>query len=195
MSSRTRSETFPASGRIDLGPGNFFFLLTSSVNLTEVQFIRGGTYWGAQNVGGGYLKVNVDEWRSAVLIAPAGTTVTFFYGTEEVREDNTDFRQVIASITGTVTALPLASTFSTAALVTVVAGGNFDVVAIPARKRVTYVAPSTNTAPIWVRDQTALAAAGYELIPGASVTIYNTAALRIYNPSAASQQFAPIEET
>lgn len=194
MSSRTRSETFPASGRIDLGPGNFFFILSSSANLTEVQFVRGGTYWGAENVGGGYLKVNVEEWRAAILRAPAGTTITFFYGSEEVREDNTDFRQVIASITGTVIAIPTASTFTTskAALATATSS---DIAADASRKRITIAAESDNTGSIWVRDQAATTDSGYELVPGAAVTIYNTAALRVRNNSGASQDFMTIVET
>lgn len=190
-----RSETIPATGRIGLAPGNFFFLLNASANIS-ITFDRGGVNFGAADIGAGYVKGNVREWDRAVITGPAGTTVQFFYGTEDLSEDFTDFRAQIATISG-VTAVaeqPAASIVSTASAA-LATGNSLDISANLARRRITICNESTSGGSVWVRDQLATTNAGEELQPGTSKEFKGTYALRVRNNSGFSANISTNEES
>src|SRR3970282_2642873 len=87
MSQVTRFvEVIPASGRIDRPRGNFFLLLASTVTL-NVLMERDGTSEQFNSVTGGIRVRRVKPWNAMTIFGAAGGTVEFFFGADEVAED------------------------------------------------------------------------------------------------------------
>lgn len=192
-----RVEVFPANGRIVLGPGNLLFILDATANVT-VTFERGGTTFGAIDVSAGYVKRNITEWERAVLTGTAAATVEFFYGTELIAEDDTDFRQTIATIAGVTTvAEQPSSALATGADVAVAAGATSDIAANLGRKRLLVGADVANAdpLPLRVRNTAAATAQGAQLQAGQSIKLPTTAAVRVMNPGAVAQTYWFLEES
>jgi hypothetical protein len=184
-----RSETIPASGEIALSGANFFFLVTSSAAVT-VRFMGGGTDFGANSILAGVQIGRVVEWDRAVIRGAAATTVQFFYGNSELREDVTDFRSSIATIAGvpTFTIQQLATMVASPARLTV-ATANKQTIAANAARRTIYISnPSDNATPGLVYIQTAAAGAGrgIPLDSGMNWSDSYTGALDVRNDSGGS---------
>lgn len=192
-----RTELIPAGGEIQLGEANFFFLLSATLAV-DVNFQADGSSYGAAQVTGGYVKGKIAPWRRATIRGTAGSTVVFFYGDEELREDITDFRQTIATIAGLVgvTDAP-SSTLATAARQTVANANKVTIAANLARRRITISNPSDNATPGLVYVQTAAAGAGrgYPLDSGLSVEFRTTAALDVRNDSGGAVDITTFEES
>ena len=94
MNIKTRTETIPASGIVDLGPGNFIFLVTTSAAL-NVQFQTGGFQSAAEGVQGGFVQGNVTPWRNCRIVGTAGITFVALYGDADLTEDVTDYRRTV----------------------------------------------------------------------------------------------------
>jgi len=190
-----RVEILPASGEAVLGPGNFFFLLNAAANVT-VSFQRGGTTFGATDIGAGYLKRNVSEWNRATITGPAGTSVTFFYGNEDIAEDDTDFRGGITTIAGVAAfAEQPAATLVSTANAALATANSLDISANLSRRRISIHSDSINAGSVWVRDQAGTTDAGQELQPGQTIEVKGTYAIRVRNNSGVSVNLSTNEES
>lgn len=191
MSSRSRTEVIPASGVIDLGPANFFFLLDTG-GAVNVTFFHKGTNYGAENILAGYMKQSVEGWRSAKIAGVVGTSVTYFYGDEDVREDSTDYRRTVGVFQAS-----QPSTLATAADVNV-GGSAVAIQLLPAnaaRKRATCKLNDGATVNIRIGDQANVAAGrGMQLQNGQAISLEPTAAIYAMRESAGTAVVSLIEE-
>lgn len=195
MSTELRQQTIPASGELVVSQtANFLFLLSATIAV-DVRFQEGGTTYGAVGVSAGYVKGKVKPWDRAVFKGTAGTVVSYFIGTEELREDITDFRQQIATIAGIVkiTEEP-AATLNTSLTSSIANLAALSVVANLSRKRITLSALSTNTGSVFVQSPGAGANIGIELQPGMTLEIKGTYAFDVRNDSGAAQVVNRFEE-
>lgn len=133
----SRTQVVDATGQIRLANANFFFMITATAAITVV-FSRGGsseTYAAAQ---AGLQIGRVKPWDYAFITAAPGTSVTFFYGYANLREDVTDFRQAIATISGiTPVSISPSATIADKPKVTTVAGQHALFAANVLRRRIT----------------------------------------------------------
>lgn len=176
----SRSQAIDASGQLRLANANFFFLIASTANVSVV-FSRGGsTETYALQVTG--LQIGrVKPWDYAFITGAPGTIVTFFYGYANLREDVTDFRQALATISGTVAvAINPAATLTDVADVSQASGTQTAIGANLARKRITIGVLSTSLNSVRV-SFVGGAARGIELQPGTFQEFDNTAALIVRN--------------
>jgi hypothetical protein len=197
-----RTETIPASGVVSLPPANFIFVLSSTGN-TKLQLSRLGASvrganienYGSSNLAG--LQIyRTQRWDFATFTGTPGVVVTFIYGTTDIREDGTLFTQQIATVSGIVTTqVAPAAAISTPATNAVVTASATTIAANLARRRITFVSPSTNTGSVFLQAVGAGAGRGIELQPGTFVEIDNTAAIDIRNDSGATQTVGTFEET
>lgn len=197
MSSSLRVELIPASGEIALRPANFFFMLTASAAVTVRFQNKGGTYEAA-GISAGFLKAAIKPWERVAIIGAAGTSVTYFYGDEDILEDVTDFRMQIATIGGTVAVVSQpSSAIATPARITRATAGATTIAANALRRRITISNPSDNVTPglLYVQAVGAGAGRGYPLDSGMSVELQTTAALDVRNDSGVSVDFTQFEET
>lgn len=174
----SRTQVVGASGDLRLANGNFFFMITATAAITVV-FSRQGsteTYAAAQ---AGLQIGRVKPWDYAFIQAAPGTSVTFFYGYANLREDVTDFRQAIATISGItpISEQPSAAISDTPVVAMATAT---QVQLVPAnllRRRVTITNPSSNATSILIRSTLASANNLAEIQPGTFVEYKTTAAI------------------
>lgn len=180
MSLDIRSQAIPASGSIRVGQGNFFFLIVASaaVNLNISVGGQSDNFTGA--IAG--IKIQrVKRWDYLDVVGAPGTVLQFMVGFENVREDDVNIQQALATIAGTVAtaALPSASISTPADNTT----ANGVAVAIPAnltRRRITVGVRGTS--PVAGRISAAgLTATGIELQPGVFAEFDTTAQLFMRN--------------
>jgi hypothetical protein len=196
-----RTEVIPASGTVQLSPANFVFVLTATGNVA-LKLQRSGVQRGAnqENYGSSQLAglqvSRTQRWDWAQFTGTPGATVTFIYGTTDVREDNTLFNQQIATVAGVVTTQTQpSSTVATPAAVAVNTATASTIAANLLRRRITLCAPSTNTGSMFVQAVGAGAGRGIELQPGIFVEFDTTSALDVRNDSGATQTYTIFEET
>ncbi len=196
MSVERFSRTIPASGVIDLGPGNFMLLLSASAAL-NLRADGGGTSEGFNSVTGGLVISRVQPWSSMRLIGTPGIACDYVVGQENISEDDTDIRLQIATIAGTASfaEAPSATITASPAAVTVTTATASTIAANLTRRRITVCAPSTNTGSVYIQTVAAGANRGIELQPGTFVEMRTTAAMDIRNDSGASQAFTTFEES
>jgi len=190
-----RTEQIPASGEVQLGPANFFFLISATLAV-DISFQDDGTSYGATAVTGGYVKGKVNGWRRGTIRGTAGTTVVFFYGDEELREDVTDFRQTIAIISGTVNiASSPAATPTNRAPVTLATGTQAALFAANlSRRRIKVYSDSANPGSCYARTSGGANNIA-ELQPGVSEPFDGTYALDARNDTGGNCTFYLFEET
>lgn len=183
MSLDIRNQAIPASGSIRVGQGNFFFLIVASaaVNLNISVGGQSDNFTGA--IAG--IKIQrVKRWDYVDIVGAAGTVLQFMVGFENVREDDVNIQQALATIAGTVAtaALPSASIATPADNTT---GAN-TAVAVPAnltRRRITI--GCRGTSPVAVRISAAgVTLTGIELQPGVFAEFDTTAQLFVRNDTA-----------
>lgn len=190
-------ETIPASGRIDRSRGNFFLLFSSTVSLNVLMETE-GTSEQINGVTGGVRVRRVTPWKALTIFGAAGGSVEFFFGADDVQEDEVDVFLQIATIAGVASiAESPSATFNSQADQSIAAAGSFDIAANLLRRRITIGSLSTNTDPVnlRVRDQTATTGEGIELQAGTFVELKTTAALRIRNNGAVAQTAWIVEES
>lgn len=173
-SSRLKTEVFPATGRIVVGPGNFLLLIQTPAAI-NVSFVRGGTQFGAEGVEAGYVKGLVEGWeRCSLEGGTPGTTVRFFVGEEQIQEDFTDYRRTVG-----VFQQQLAASANDATDVDVggVAGPVVVAAANPGRRRVTIKLRADADVAIRVGTGTVTATRGIQLNAGDSQTFECTGAI------------------
>lgn len=183
MSLDIRTQVIPASGTIRVAQGNFFFLIvaSSSVNLTITSDGQTDNITGA--IAGVKLQ-RVKRWQYLDIGGAAGTNLQFMFGLENVREDDVNIQQALATIAGTVAtaALPSASIVSpadntTAANTAVLVAANLT------RRRITIGCRSTS--PVAVRVSAAgTTLTGIELQPGVFAEFDTTAQMFVRNDTA-----------
>jgi hypothetical protein len=108
MSSKLRTETFDANGRIVVGSANFFMLIATA-SAVDVKFFRDGTSMDYEGLQAGFVKGLVRPFERGTITGVAGSSCSFFIGDEEITEDFTDYRrtvgvfqsQLAASVLGT----------------------------------------------------------------------------------------------
>lgn len=104
MNIDVRTETFPASGRIDLPNANVFFCIGASA-LYSFHQVTGGSREQYSNVNVGLKVERMSRWDVCFLTGTAGQTITFVYGIAAIREDVTEFQQQLATINGDVSVI------------------------------------------------------------------------------------------
>jgi len=190
-----RTEQIPAAGEIQLSEANFFFLLSATIAI-DVSFQSDGSSYGATQVTGGYVKGKIAPWRRATIRGTAGTTVLFFYGDEDLREDITDFRQQIATIAGIVaiTSSPAATVVDRVAVTRATATQGALFAANLSRRRIKVYSDSANPGSCYAR-----VAGGAnniaELQPGVSEPFDAIYALDVRNDTGGTCTFYILEET
>lgn len=201
MSTELKSQVIPASGELVISAtANFFFLISATVNV-NVRFQRGGTSFGANGIQAGYVKGVVNHWDRAVVAGTAGATVSYFIGTEELREDITDFRQQIATIAGIVQMAeqPAASVANTVAVSRLTATQGALFAANLSRRRVTVYVDSTNVPSAagvncFIRTIGGANNIG-ELVPGLNYPFVGTYGLEVRNDTGNTWVFYIFEES
>lgn len=182
-----RTEVIPASGVVTLPPANFIFVLSSSVNtllkLTRLgASVRGANIenYGSSNLGG--LQIyRTQRWDVATLTGAPGGTVTFIYGTTDIREDGTLFTQQIATVSGIVsTAESPSSTIIDTAQAVLAPAAQTAIAANLTRRRITIGNLSTSLASLFV-SQAGGDGRGIEIQPGTFTEFKTTAALIVRN--------------
>lgn len=192
MSSKLRTEVFPATGRIVIGDLNNFIMLIQTAAAISLRVYRGGTSFDAENVEAGYVKGLVEPWEKAELTGTPGSTIRFFMGFESIAEDFTDYRRTVG-----VFLAQQPATIADAADVDVGASGVAVLVAAAnaARASVTLTNLDTSTANVRVGSLATVAAArGQRLTPGQSVTLRVTGAIYAIRETAAAALVSVAEE-
>lgn len=184
MSLDIRNQAIPASGSIRVGQGNFFFLITASVAV-NLNISVGGQSDNFTGAIAGIKIQRVKRWDYLDIVGPAGTVLQFMVGFENVREDDVNIQQALATIAGTVAvaALPSASVSSAPAQTTLAAGATSPVAANLSRRRVTIGCLSTSAAAVRV-SPAGTTLTGIELQPGVFAEFDTTAALVVRNDTA-----------
>lgn len=195
MSLDIRNQQIPASGSVRVGQGNFIFLIAASaaVNLNISAGGQNDNFTGA--IAG--LKIQrVKRWDYVDIVGPAGTTLSFMVGFENVREDDVNLQQILATIAGTVaTAILPSVAVATPAQSVIAAGGTVAVAANLGRRRITIGCLSTSPAAIRV-SAAGTTLTGIEIQPGVFVEFDTTAALTIRNDTITAGAIAyTFEET
>ncbi len=185
MSVDSRTEVIDASGQKQLSNANFFFLIASTAAVS-VQLKRGGSTETFALTTTGLLVGRLQPWDRATIIGAAGTVLTFFYGYTSLREDQTDFRQTLATISGTVQvqSAPSVTLADTAGVSAVNAALTAIVPVNLTRRRVTLSIPSN--APGWAPNTVFFRAAGsvnnlQEVQPGITYVFEGTYAISVRN--------------
>lgn len=176
-----RSETIPATGRIELPRGNSFIFLSATAAV-NVRLQNGGHSEGVDGATGGVRIRRRQPWDNLYIIGPAGTTVVYFIGTDENDQDLTEvFLQstVIAGVTAV--ALAPSATVASPDDNALPAATTETIAANPLRRRITIGCLSTNTVGFRVQASGANDASGIEVQPGTFVEFQTTAALDIRN--------------
>lgn len=194
MSVERFSRTIPASGVINLGPGNFMLLLSASASV-DLRADGRGTSEGFNGVTGGLLIARVEPWSSMRIIGAAGTTCDYVVGAENIAEDDTDIRLQIATIAGTaaVAVQPLSSFTNRASVAALTAAQTALFAANTSRKRITVHVDSANAGSCYFRTAGGANNIG-EAVPGVSYTFENTAALDVRNDTGSTCTFYLCEE-
>jgi len=192
VSSKLRTEIFPASGTIVLGALNNFLMLTQTAAAVTVRFYRDGSSFDAENVEAGYVKGIVRPWERAEITGTAGSTVRFLVGYEDIAEDFTDYRRTVG-----VFQAQQPATIADAADVDV--GGSAVAVVLAAansaRASITFTNLDTSTANVRVGLLgTVTAARGQRLTPGQSVTLLVTGAIAAIRETAAAASVSVSEQ-
>lgn len=197
MSVDYRTETLPASGRLELPPNNFFFLVSaSSAIILRLISQDTGNQETFQGLTAALSVTRVRGWRQGVITGAAGATIVFFYGSQIAREDNTDYRQTIATIGGTVTTKSTAGAMTTASSGAIANAASLAVAANAARVRIWVCNPSSNTWSVFIQTTgTAAASRGIEVAPGVSVPVENVGAFDVRNDGGGAITFSTVEET
>ena len=169
-STTMRTEVIPASGRLYVPQGNFFFLISAGAAV-NVRFYRGGTEAAtANNATSGY-KLGLlpgNAWDRAFLDGTVGSSVTYLCGYVELNEEFTDFD-------------PAQTTFNPVLAQSVADQADVDVgssaVAVlvapanPARRRVVIKVRQDATVNIRLGSNAVTATRGVQLGLGESVTL------------------------
>lgn len=139
------TEVIDASGQKRLPNGNFFFLISATSAVT-VNLTKGGSNEIFQNAIGGLQVVRLKGWDYAYIQGAAGTTLTYFFGIGNFREDATTLQQQIATVAGTVAVAtaPAATLTDTAPISPTVAGQHALVPVNLLRRRVTIYSDPAN---------------------------------------------------
>ncbi len=163
------SQVVPASGRIDLGPGNFLLGLTTSSGTLNLRIQTARNLEGISGAAGNALIRRIEPWRYAFIEATVGATVVFIFGTlDNTEEDITDVRAVVTSITGTVNVAATNETLAASpAQATRATGGADTVAANAARKRVV-ISVISGTGPLFLQSTGAGANRGIPIQTGQS---------------------------
>lgn len=195
MSTKLVTAAIPASGKIQLGPGNFFFLITATATISVI-FAKEGTEFGAEGIQAGYVKGKLSPWERAEIRGTAGVTVSYFFGTEDLREDVTDFRQQIATIAGIVSmAESAAAAHASVDKTAIPAATTVDIAANLLRRRITICNWSDSAGSFSVRQTNNTNDGGIELQAGQFLEIRNTAAIRLRTPAGTGANYSTFEET
>lgn len=181
MSIDSRTQVFDASGQLRLANGNFIFIISASALVTIVLNKLGSSETFAANAAG-LLIARVKNWDFAFLQAAPGTTVSFFYGIGAFREDNTDFRQALATISGSVNVqtIPSATYVDTPDVAQAITSETA-IAANLLRRRITIGVLSTSLAGVRVSFTGGGNTRGIEIQPGTFVEFDTTAALKVRN--------------
>jgi hypothetical protein len=199
-----RTEVIPASGTLQLSPANFIFVITSTGN-ASLKLQRSGIQKGAnqENYGSSQLAglqiSRTQRWDWAQISGAPGVSVTFIYGTTDVREDVTQFNQQIATVAGVVAVATSPSATLADTADTAQASGTQTVIAANLlRRRITIGVLSTGGNSVRV-SQAGGAGRGLEIQPGMFTEFDTTAALTVRNDntngSGASTTWYALEET
>lgn len=192
MSSKLRTETFPASGRIVIGDLNNFLMLVQTAAAVTVRFYRDGTAFEAENVEAGYVKGLVKPWGRAEITGTPASSVRFLVGYEEINEDFTDYRRTVGVFQSQAPA-------SLAEAADVDVGGSAVAVLVAAansaRASVTVTNLDDSSTNIRIGTQATVAAGrGQRLTPGQSVTLRTTGAVYAIRETAAAALACVLEE-
>lgn len=205
MTMEIKSYTIPATGLVQLEPANSFFILAVS-GTVEIQLNtygapeRLGNFASGISVPGGMRVSRVKGWKALVMLGASGTTITVFYGNQNVREDLTDV--LLASTTGALNTSPgpgSAVNGANHADVTVAATTLDNTITANASRKFLIVGSYSRnapTTPLNLRLQAGAgvaAAEGIELQPGTSYMLAVAAQMSIYNPDASAQKYWWIE--
>lgn len=193
----SRVEVIPANGVLNLSNANFIFLQSASVAVA-LKFVQGslGSSENFGNVTAGLQISRVKPWAYCNVTGPAGTTVNFWYGYTDVREDNTIFSQQIAVIAGvTAVAIQPSSVISSPAPDAILTATALSIPANLTRRRITITSLSVNTGSVLAQSAGAGASRGLEIQPGTFVEFDTTAAIDIRNDSGATQVINRFEES
>lgn len=195
MTVRLRIENIPANGQLQLSQGNYILIISLSANVT-LNLYRDGTNEDFAGAITGLEVGRLRGWQTGSNIAgAAGTTVTFFYGTQSLREDITVLNQQVATISGTVTAVPGNLNVTSHADVLVASGATDITIAVNAGRKSVIVGSMAKNAPssvppvnLRVREHGA-AAGGTELQPGTFIVLPTPNALDVFNGDASGQTY------
>lgn len=183
----TRVELIPASGQVALPNANFLFVISSTgavaFKLSRLGISKGSNQENYSGVTAGLQIGRTQRWDSAFISGAPGVTVTFMYGTTDIREDTTLFNQQIAVISG-VTAVAIQPSATVADTVdTAQATASETVIAANlSRRRITIGVPPTAAANEPVRvSQAGGAGRGVVIMPGSFTEFDTTSALHVRN--------------
>lgn len=180
MSVDSRTQAIDATGQLRLANANFLFLISASAAVT-VTFSRDGTTEIFQNTLAGLSVARVRKWEFAFITGAPGTTVTFFYGITQVREDSTLVQQSLATIAGTVSVATIPSATFVDTVDTAQGSATQTVIAANlARRRITIGVISTSLNSVRVSGAGG-AGRGIEIAPGTNQEFDTTAALTVRN--------------
>lgn len=192
MSSKLRTEIFPASGTIVTGALNNFVMLVQTAAAVTVRFYRDGTSFEAENIEAGYVKGLRKPWDRMEITGAAGSTVRFLLGMEEITDDFTDYRRTVG-----VFQAQQPSEIADAADIDVggVAGPVAVAPANASRYSITFTNLDSSAAYVRIGNLATVAAGrGQILAPGASVTSRVTGAIYAIRETAAAALVGVSEE-
>lgn len=176
-----RSETIPASGRLELPRGNSFIFLSASAAV-NVRLRGDGFSEGVDGATGGVRIRRVRSWDFIEIIGAAGTTLVYFIGTDETDEDLTEVFLQSTVIAGTTAVAEAPSaTVATPDDNALPAATTETIAANLLRRRITIGCLSSNTVGFRVQASGANDLSGIEVQPGTFVEFRTTAALDIRN--------------
>lgn len=195
MGLERRVQTIPATGRIEVGRGNYLLYLTGT-GAVEIRMERDGTSDRFIGVVGGLLIRRIAPYDTITIIGTPGVSTEVIVGSEVVDRDETDIRLAVTAIAGTIstTEAPASSWTTTVPNTTLAAVATVDIAANLARKRLWIQNDLNSATHFWVRDQSVTTSGGVQLAPGQSVVISNTGAIRIRNNDAALTAQYSIQE-
>lgn len=182
MSQVTRFvEIIPASGRIDRPRGNFWLLLSSTVSL-NVTMERDGSSEQFNGITGGIRVRRVVPWNALTMFGAPGGQIEFFFGADEVNEDDVNVFLQVATIAGVALfAESPSATIATPADNALPAATTENIAANLLRRRITIGVLSTETVGVRVQAVGAADASGIEVQPGTFVELKTTASIDIRN--------------
>ncbi len=163
------TQVVPASGRIDLGPGNYLLAVSTTVGTLTLRVQTARNMEGITGASGNALIRRIEPWRYAFIEATAGATVVFAFGTlANTEEDVTDIRAVVTSISGTVNIAPTNETLIASPAQATRATGGADTIAANAARRRVVISVISGTGPLFLQTAAAGANRGIPIQAGQS---------------------------